>query len=390
MPTNKETKNTRNAKNMKDTETAGAVIGVLRSEPRDDAAELGAAELLEIAKVSAVDVIARFRDEDRATYPRLLCVNDEGFCEFEFIGSADEDSFVVGDLESIPALGIAELFAAFTAVSQQTRAHAAAVVLARPALPGEDFVDDALADADGITCVMSVLAAEQGGEVVEACAQIDPRDLDELGEWWRVDPVGRLADALLAGMDPATPNRVLSHQPATVLPDFRPLRPADDQDMTAALHASLHKGAIEGEITGLAPEGDVMRIVTFASDDSYYSAPLDLPGDQLERDHFCTLLATELHEHGARAAGLSATTANRVDGSESILVIAADTEGGQEAWIANIIRGHHAPQLTEWERVAMGGTFMFMLCAGVGNMTGLVEIVEREGYPPAFAPFGRA
>jgi hypothetical protein len=386
MPTNDNTKNTTNEKNA---ETAGAVIGVLHSEPREDAAELGAAELLEIAMLSAADVLDRFRDEDRATYPRLLCVNDEGFCEFEFIGSAEEDSGVVADLESIPALGIAELFAGFTAVLQQTCAHAAAVVIARPSVSEEDFVDDALADPDGVNYVMAVLAANSNGEGVEVCAQIDPRDFGELGEWWSVDPDAGLFHALLAGMDPATPNRVLSHQPATVLPDFQPLRPADAEDMTASLHASLHKGAIEREITGLAPKGDVMRFITFASDDAYYSAPLDMPGDQLERDHFCTLVAGELYKHGACAAGLSCTTVSSGDGSESILVIAADTTGGKEAWMANIIRSHGAPKLTEWVRVGMGGTFMFMLCAGVENMTGMVEIVERDGYPPAFAPFGR-
>jgi hypothetical protein len=389
MSANKKTKHTKNTKNTKNAKTAAAMIGVLHSEPREDAAELGAAELLEIAQLSAADALRRFRDEDRATYPRLLCANDEGFCEFEFIGSADEDSAVVADLESIPALGLAELFAGFTAVLQQSCAHAAAVVIARPAVPEEDFVDDALADPNGVSYVMAVVAAESNGEVVEVCAQIDPRDPGELGEWWQVDPDTGLAHALLAGMDPATPNVVLSQQPATVLPDFQPLRPADAQDMTAGLHASLHKGAIEREITGLASDGDVMRFITFASDDAYYSAPVDLPGDPLEREHFCTLVAGELYKHGARAAGLSATTVNRVDGNESILVIAADSTGGQEAWMANIIRSHGAPKLTEWVRVGMGGTFMFMLCAGVENMTGMVQIVERDGYPPAFAPFGR-
>ncbi len=394
MSANKKIKNTKNAKNARNAETAGAVIGVLHSEPREDAAELGAAELLEIAQLSAADALARFRDEDRATYPRLLCVNDEGFCEFEFIGSAEEDSAVVADLESIPALGLAELFAGFTAVLQQTGAHAAAVVIARPSVLEEDFVDEALADPNGVSYVMAVVAAESNGEVVEVCAQVDPRDLGELGDWWQVDPDTGLAHALLAGMDPATPNRVVSQQQATVLPDFEPLRPADAQDMTAALHASLHKGAIEREITGLAPDGDAMRFITFASDDAYYSARVDLPGDYLELGHFCTLLAGELHRHGARAAGFSCTGVSsgdvNGDGNESILVIAADSTGGQEAWIANIIRSHGAPKLTEWERIAMGGTFMFMLCAGVENMTGMVEIVEREGYPPAFAPFGRA
>ncbi len=394
MSANKKTKNTKYAKNTQNAKTAGALIGVLNNEPREDAAELGAAELLEIAQLSAVDALRRFRDEDRATYPRLLCVNDEGFCELEFIGSADEDSAVVADLENIPALGLAELLAGFTAVLQQSCAHAAAVVIARPSAPGEDFVDDALAGPDGVTYVMAVLAANIDGEVLEVCAQVDPRDLGELGEWWQVDPDSGLAHALLAGMDPATPSRVVCQQQATVLPDFRPLRPADADDMTAALHASLHKGAIEQETTGLAPERDVMRFITFASDDAYYSAPVDLPGDYVELGHFCTLLAGELHKHGARAAGFSCTGLSSADASgersESILVIAADTTGGQEAWIADIIRSHGAPKLTEWERIEMGGTFMFMLCAGVGNMTGMVEIVEREGYPPAFAPLARA
>ncbi len=383
MPINDNIDNTKNAK------TAGAVIAVLRSAPLEHAAELGAAELLELAKDSAADVLAGCRDESRPTYPRLLSVNDEEFSELEFIGAIEDESGVVGDLERVPALGVAELLAGFTAVLQQSRAHAAAVVIARPSAPGEDFLDDALADGDGMTCVMSVLAAASDGEVVEACAQIDPRDVGELGEWWSVDPNGALADAVLAGMDPTTPRLVVSHQPVTVLPDFKPLRPADAEDITAALHATLHKGAIEREITGLAPEGDVMPFITFASDDSYHSAPLEIPDDQLECDHFCMLLATEMHEHRARAGALSYTTASSGDGSESIVVIAADTTGAKEAWIANIIRGHGAPKLTDWVRVGMGGTFMFMLCAGVGNITGLVEIVEREGYPPAFAPFDR-
>lgn len=158
-----------------------------------------------------------------------------------------------------------------------------------------------------------------------------------------------------------------------------------DDEPTASFHALLNKRIVQSELEDLPPHGDVAMLVTATtphSKDAYYVIPSD---DPAECGAMCATIASHMEAQGVVAAAMTSTTINRQTGDEAVVVMASDGDGTEEAWIAQVERdGVNAPTLSEWERVDMGGRFMFMLHVGVGNNAGVCRLAQRDGVPPDY------
>jgi hypothetical protein len=366
-----------------DEQWASAVIGELRNEPRSDAAELGAAELLEIGKESARETLIRCRDGISAALPRVLCVGDDALHEYEIVGAPVD---APDGSDTLTALSIQQLFAAATALLQDVNAHVGALIIARPSAPEESKDDYEFAGADGTTYLMAVIAADTNDEAVEACAEIDVDHL-QLGDWWdNPDPDEWATHVIREATKRDGQRRFQAHLSKTTIVGFQSVRPSKPDDLAARSHAESHKAAIEREMDELRAAADISPFMTFATDDTLYSSALEIPEARLARDQFCVLLASTLRDKGARAVALSLTCVARGGGVEAAYVTAIDAEDNEEAWQARIIRRNgRSPVLGKWQRVDMGGTFMFMLHVAVNNTAGIDTHIERHGVPPAFA-----
>ncbi len=369
-----------------DTQWASAVIGELRNEPRSDAAELGAAELLEIGKESARETLVKCRDGNSAALPRVLCVGDDALHEYEIVGAPADATDGSGTLD---ALSIQQLFAAATALLQDANAHAGALIIARPSAPEESKGDYEFATAGGSTYLMAVIAADTNDEAAEGCAEIDVDHL-QLGDWWdNPDPDEWATHVIREATKRDGQRHFQAHLSKTPIVGFQSVRPSKPNDLAACSHAESHKAAIEREMDELQSAGDITPFMTFATDDTLCSSALEIPEDRVARDQFCVLLASTLREKGARAVALSLTCVARGGGMEAVYVTAIDAADNEEMWQARIIRRNgRSPVLGKWQRVDyIGGTFMFMLHVAIDNTAGIDTHIERHGVPPAFAHF---
>lgn len=154
---------------------------------------------------------------------------------------------------------------------------------------------------------------------------------------------------------------------------------------TARFHAEIHRATVEEKLAGLAPDGDLIMVIT-ASDERELNlyAPV-MPQNRDEHEDYWYAMSSQLHADQSRAAAFT-FTAVVGDGQEHVCVLASDRDGGEEAWTARLIRSAtEPPRIVSWVRGEPGGTLMFMLHAGVCNVAGLKELAHnRGGVPPVF------
>lgn len=160
----------------------------------------------------------------------------------------------------------------------------------------------------------------------------------------------------------------------------------------ASFHAYYHRESVERELAACPPGGRLPMLVTASTNDGFVTYDATMPRDDVEEVAFCRSFAATLFSDDARAAGASYTVAPDADGYERMCVIVSDREGGEQTWLARVMRSEtQPPKLAEWERVAGGSMFMFMLHAAVSNDTGLKAMfpeTEVRTPPPPSEPDG--
>ncbi len=153
----------------------------------------------------------------------------------------------------------------------------------------------------------------------------------------------------------------------------------------ASFHAYYHRESVEGELAAYPPTGRLPMLVTASTtNDQFVTYNAIMPRGDAQEVAFCRSFAVTLFSDDACAAGASYTAVPDADGYERMCVLASDREGGDETWLARIIRNDtQPPRLTDWERVAGPSMFMFLLHAGVYNTAGLDAMFAETEDPQA-------
>jgi hypothetical protein len=80
---------------------------------------------------------------------------------------------------------------------------------------------------------------------------------------------------------------------------------------TASFHAEVHRSSVEGELTTLAPDGDVGMVITASDERDLNIYALEMPQNREEHEMYWYAISSQLKEEQARAAAFADAAARR-------------------------------------------------------------------------------
>jgi len=176
-----------------------------RSEQRRDAPELDARALLELASQAAAASLAQAADAG-AAWPRIICASAEALYEYELRESVSMTERGPAGASRLDQLWV-YLVTVWRVLIMRHHAHAAALIVGEHRSRDGAGDGNGNGDSDGVTSEelpqligLRVISVDAGGEVIEACAEIELAlgHLVERGGWFEREPDVAHREGLLA------------------------------------------------------------------------------------------------------------------------------------------------------------------------------------------------
>lgn len=182
-------------------------ITLVRSERRRDAPELDARALLELASQAAAASLAQAADAG-AAWPRIICASAEALYEYELRESVSMTERGPAGASQLDQLWV-YLVTIWRILVMRHHAHAAALIVGEPRSRdgAGDSDGNGNGDSDDVTSEelpqligLRVISVDAGGEVIEACAEIELAlgHLVERRGWFEREPDVAHREGLLA------------------------------------------------------------------------------------------------------------------------------------------------------------------------------------------------